>query len=158
MMGWQVHTKEEFQFISKHPCWQQKAQGQDSKGPLQPGWLPLWPRGRKNRADLYHFHSHHKEGASLGTYHSYYFTVNLHAPVCSETSEPLDPAASASHWGSLGMWAGPSILLGGGTSALQHSTGHYGAGRSRPNHMSTNEDSLPRHLWAHWPASSEFQQ
>lgn len=74
-----------------------------------------------------------KEGASPGTYHFYYCSVNLHAPVCSETSGPLDPAASASRWGSLGTWAVPSILLGGGTSALQHSTGHYVRAEADPH-------------------------
>jgi hypothetical protein len=54
--------------------------------------------------------------------------MNLHGLVCLETSEPLDPAASISHWGSLGKQAVPSILLGDGTSALEHSTGHYSAG------------------------------
>lgn len=72
--------------------------------------------------------AHCKEGTLLGIYHFYYFTVNLHALVCSETNEPLDPAALTSHWGSLGKLAAPLILLGDDTLALEYSTGHYGAG------------------------------
>lgn len=69
-----------------------------------------------------------KEGKLLGIYYFDYFTANLHALVCSETNEPLDPAALISRWGSPGKLAVPSILLGGGTSALEYSTGHHGAG------------------------------
>lgn len=69
-----------------------------------------------------------KEGTLLGIYYFHYFTVNLHALVCSETNEPPDPAALTSRWGSLGRLAAPSTLLGGGTSALEYSTGHHGAG------------------------------
>ena len=61
-------------------------------------------------------------------HHFYYFIVNLRALVCLETSEPPDLDALISHWGSLGKLAVPWILLGGGRSALEHSTGHYGAG------------------------------
>lgn len=63
-----------------------------------------------------------------GIYHLHCLTVDLHALVCSETNEPLDPAALVSHWGSRGKRAAPSRLPGGGTLALQYSTGRYGAG------------------------------
>lgn len=66
-----------------------------------------------------------------GTQHFYYFTVNLHALVCSETNEPRDPAALISHWGSPGKLAVPLRLLGDGTLALEYSTGHYGAGKKQ---------------------------
>lgn len=66
----------------------------------------------------------------------YYFTVNLHALVCLETNEPLDPAALISHWGSRGKLAVPLILLGDGMLALEYSTGHYGAGTEQiPAHV-----------------------
>lgn len=57
--------------------------------------------------------------------------VNLHALVCLETNGPPDPAASISHWGSLGKQAVPLILRGDGTSALEYSTGRYGAGATQ---------------------------
>lgn len=80
--------------------------------------------------------SHCREGTSLGISHFYNFEIDLHALVCLETNEPLDPDVLISHWGSLGKLAVPLILLGGGTLALEYSTGHYGAGtRQIPAHV-----------------------
>lgn len=75
--------------------------------------------------------------------------LNLHGLVCLGTSEPLDPAASVSHWGSLGKQAAPWILLGDGMWALEHSTVHYGAGTEQVQMQLTHGVASTSSLRAH---------